>query len=83
MYNRTLKIALETAIKIKGLLFSTLTLGPQATSTHKILFYYKILSMNREHTEVLSNILNETMKVKRVERLFRASEHGFSAKAFH
>ena len=39
--------------------------------------------MNREHAEVLSNILNETMKVQRVERLFRASEHGFSAEAFH
>ena len=39
--------------------------------------------MNKEHAEVLSNILNDTMKVQRVERLFRASEHDFRAKAFH
>ena len=34
-------------------------------------------------SEALSSILGEERRVQRVELLFRASEHGFSAKAFH
>ena len=82
-YNKTLEIALETIAKTKELLFSQLAAYPQINSSRNLLFGSNILSTNKEHAKVLRRILNETMKVHRVERLFRASEHGFTAADFH
>ena len=87
-YDQALQKALATAAEVRQLLCSQLSPKVRQEidlrkNINSIAFDSKILSLSEGHAEALSSILGEERRVQRVERLFRASEHGFSAKAFH
>ena len=62
---------------------SEISLNVSCTEISPIVFDSKILDMKKGYAEILNSFLCQERKVQRVERLFRASEHGFSAKVFH
>ena len=78
-YEKTLQKALETAADVKPLLCNQLS--PKVARLNS--FNSNIISLNKKYAETLNSILSEERKVQRVERLFRASEHGFSVASFH
>ena len=46
-------------------------------------FDSNILTIDQRHPDILNAIVNDPIKVERADLLFRASEHNFSAAAFH
>ena len=64
--------------KIKETLWTTLK--PTAVSD---IFNSKILRSSQEHAEVFSILNKDLDRLQKVEKLFTASEHDFSADAFH
>ena len=87
---------LESAARTKQLLFNTFSAKPEIKKPEikeaakeygevkdkfSTIFDSKLLSL--EHVDFLNTIISDVGRLQRVERLFRASEHSFSADAFH